>query len=148
MKVIILETHPKLGKAGDVIQVSSGYFRNYLKPRNLALEATAKNQKLLEQKKLQLKRAAVKELQDAELLKERLEELTLVAHLKAGENDRLFGSVTSADIAELLKQQNFDIDKKRIELTETLNKLGLYTIHVHLHQDISAKVKILVEKEG
>ncbi len=147
MKVILLDTHPKLGKAGDIIQVNDGYFRNFLKPRKLALEATNKNKKLLEQKKLHLKRAALKELHDAELLKERLEELTLVARLKAGENDRLFGSVTSADIAELLEKQGFEIDKKRIELSETLNKLGLYTVHVHLHQEISAKVKVLVEKE-
>lgn len=147
MKVILLESVPKLGDVGSIVEVSEGYFRNYLKPKKLALEATPKNQRLLEQKRLQLQRLAIKELQSAQLLAKRLEELTLVARLKAGEDDRLFGSVTAADIAELLKAKGVEIDKKRIELNETLNKLGIYTIYVHLHPEVSAKLKVIVEKE-
>ncbi len=147
MKVILLENIPKIGKAGEEHDVSPGYYRNFLKPRNLALEATKKNLKLLEQKKLQMQRAAVREMKDAKMIAERLEDLTLVARLKAGEEDKLFGSVTTGDIAEMLKEKGFDIDKKRIETSETINKLGLYTVHVHLHPDFTARVKVLVEKE-
>lgn len=147
MEVILLENIPKLGKAGTIIQVSEGYFRNYLKPKKIALEATEKNRKLLEQKRLKLQRVALKELQDAELLAQRMENMTLVARLKAGEDDRLFGSVTTADIAELLKKEGIEIDKRRIELAETLNKLGLYTVYVHLHPEVKAKLKLLIEKE-
>ena len=147
MKAILLESVSNLGKAGDIAEVSDGYFRNFLKPRKLALEATDKNKKLLEQRKLQLQKVEVKKIQDAKVLGERMEELTLEARLKAGEDDRLFGSVTSADIADMLQKKGFDVDKKSIELPEQLNKLGLYTISVHLHPEITAKLKILVEKE-
>jgi large subunit ribosomal protein L9 len=147
MKAILLESVSNLGKAGDVADVSSGYFRNFLKPRNLAVEATDKNMKLLEKKRLQMQKVEIKKIQDAKVLTEKIEELTVTARLKAGEEDKLFGSVTSADIAELLKEKGFDVDKKSIELTEQLNKLGLYTVHVHLHPEIVAKLKVLVEKE-
>ena len=148
MKVILLDNIPNVGKAGDEKAVKDGYYRNFLQPRKLALEATPKNRKLLEQKRLQMQRVAVKELQDARMIAERLDTVTLTARLKAGENDRLFGSVTASDIADLLKEKGFDIDKKRIEITETLNKLGLYTVHVHMHSEIMAKIKVLIEKEA
>ncbi len=148
MKVILLESIPTLGDAGTMADVSQGYFRNYLKPRKLALEATDKNKRLLEQRRLHLQKVAIKELQSAKMVAERLEQVTVVARLKAGEEDRLFGSVTAADVADLLKEKGLEVDKKRIELTETLNKLGLYTVHVHLHPEVSAKIKVLVEKEG
>jgi large subunit ribosomal protein L9 len=142
-----METVSNIGKAGEIKEVNPGYFRNYLKPRKLALEATPKNMKLLEQKRLQIQKMEIKELQDAKAIAEKLEELTLVAHLKAGEDDKLFGSVTSSDIADMLKEKGFDIEKKSIELSEHLNKLGLYTVHIHVHADVVAKLKILVEKE-
>ncbi|MCD6384812.1 50S ribosomal protein L9 [Candidatus Sumerlaeota bacterium] len=147
MEVILLENIPKLGKAGTITQVSEGYFRNYLKPKKLALEATEKNKQLLERRRLRLQRVALKELQDAELLAQRIESMTLVARLKAGEDDRLFGSVTAGDISELLKKEGIEIDKKRIEITESLNKLGLYTVYLHLHPEVKAKLKLLIEKE-
>lgn len=147
MRVILLDNIPNVGKAGEEKTVKDGYYRNYLLPRKLALESTPKNRKLLEQKRLQMQRIAVKELQDARMIAERLDTITLTARLKAGEGDRLFGSVTAGDIADMLKEKGFEIDKKRIEITETLNKLGLYTVHVHLHPEIMAKVKVLVEKE-
>lgn len=147
MKVILLETLPNLGSAGEFVEVSEGYFRNYLRPKKLALVGTEKNRRLLEQRRLQLERTALKELQAAQLLAERMEKLTLVAKLKAGEDDRLFGAVTTADIAALLKDKGIEVDKKRIELTETLNRLGIYTVYVNLHPEIRAKVKVLVDKE-
>ena len=147
MKAILLETIPNVGKAGEIREVNVGYFRNYLKPRKLALEATEKNKKLLEQKKLQIQKVEIKKIQDARVLAEKVEELTVTARLKAGEEDKLFGSVTATDIAKLLAAKGFSVDKKSIEIGEHINKLGLYTVHVHLHPEIKAKLKVLVEKE-
>jgi large subunit ribosomal protein L9 len=147
MKVVLFKSLNRLGNRGQIVDVAPGYFRNYLAPRGIAAEATSANLKRLEQQKKQAEKIALRDLADAKSLTERLEAVQLKVSLKAGESDRLFGSVTAADIAEQLKAAGYDIDKKRISLSESIKKLGMYTIHVKLHPEVTAKVKLLVDKE-
>lgn len=147
MKAILFRDVPKLGLAGDEVQVAKGYFRNYLLPRKLAVEATPQNRRLFEQRKERLHRVAARELEDAKRIAEKLDALTLTTRLKAGEDDRLFGSVTTADIASKLKEAGFEVDRKRILLDEAIRTLGLYTIHIKVHPEVIAKIKLLVEKQ-
>ncbi len=147
MKAILSKPVPGLGQTGDVVDVSAGYLRNFLKPRGLAVEATKKNLATVERLREQQSRAAARELRDAESIAARLAELPIRVTLKAGENDRLFGSVTAADIAEKLRRAGFDFDKRKIVLDEPIKRLGLYTVHVKIHPEVEAKVNVLVEKE-
>jgi large subunit ribosomal protein L9 len=147
MKVVLFKSLGRVGNRGQIIDVAPGYFRNYLAPRGIAAEANAANLKRLEQEKHQDEKIALRDLADAKTLAEHLETIPLKVSLKAGENDRLFGSVTAADVAEQLKAVGYDIDKKKISLSESIKKLGMYTVHVKLHPDVTAKIKLLVEKE-
>ena len=147
MKVVLFKSLNRLGNRGQIVDVAPGYFRNYLAPRGIAAEATSANLKRLEQQKKQAEKIALRDIADAKSLTERLEAVQLKVSLKAGESDRLFGSVTAADIAEQLKAAGYDIDKKKISLSESIKKLGMYTIHVKLHPEVTAKVKLLVDKE-
>jgi large subunit ribosomal protein L9 len=146
MKAVLFESVGRVGKRGDIVEVSAGYFRNYLQPRKLAAEATAANLALLEHKRRKEEKVAIKEQEDAAVAAGRLEEVTLRFTLKVGEGDRPFGSVTAADITAKLCDLGYDVDKKRVQLEEPIRKLGLYTVHVRLHSDVTAKVKLLVEK--
>lgn len=146
MKVVLFKSLNRLGNRGQIVDVTPGYFRNYLAPRGIAAEAIPASFKRLEQEKKQAEKIAIRDLSDAKTLAERLETIPLKVSLKAGEDDRLFGSVTAADIAEQLKAAGYDIDKKKISLSESIKKLGMYTVHVKLHSDITAKVKLLVDK--
>jgi len=146
MKILLFKSLNRLGNRGQIVDVAPGYFRNYLAPRGIAAEANPANLKRLEQEKKQAEKIALHDLSDAKTLAERLEDIPLKVSLKAGENDRLFGSVTAADIAEQLKTAGYDIDKKKISISESIKKLGMYTVHVKLHPDVTAKVKLLVDK--
>jgi large subunit ribosomal protein L9 len=146
MKIVLLESVAKMGKRGDIVEVSAGYFRNYLQPRGLAAEATPDNLTSLERRRRKEEKVALKEKDDASVAAGRLEEKTLKFTLKVGEDDRAFGSVTAADIAEKLREIGYDVDKKKVQLEEPIRKLGLYTVHVRLHPDVTAKAKLLVEK--
>lgn len=146
MKILLFKSLNRLGNRGQIVDVAPGYFRNYLAPRGIAAEAIPANFKRLEQEKKQAEKIAIRDLGDAKTLAERLEDIPLKVSLKAGENDRLFGSVTAADIAEQLKTAGYDIDKKKISISESIKKLGMYTVHVKLHSDITARVKLLVDK--
>jgi large subunit ribosomal protein L9 len=147
MKVILKEDVKKLGNMGQIVTVADGYARNYLVPKGLAVEASTKNMKSLEhaQKVIQEKAKKVKE--SMEEFAERLSKVTLVMKAKAGEEGKLFGSVTSMDIAEKLKNEGIDIDKKKILLEEPIKRLGNYTVGIHLHADINSRINLQVVEE-
>ena len=147
MKVILKEDVKKLGNMGQIVTVADGFARNYLVPKGLAVEASSKNMKSLEhaQRVIQEKAKKVKgSLQD---FADRLSKVTLIMKAKAGEEGKLFGSVTSMDIAEQLKSEGIEIDKKKISLEEPIKRLGTYSVDIHLHSDIDAKINLQVIEE-
>jgi large subunit ribosomal protein L9 len=148
MEVILKEDVPQLGHRGDVVKVAEGYGRNYLLPRKLAIEATQGNKAVIEQMRASAVRRTAVEKADAEALSRQLEGAALTFHRKAGEKDHLFGSVTSADIAEGLSQKGFTIDRRKIQLHEPLKNLGQFEVPVRLHRDVTSRVKVTIEKEG
>jgi len=148
MKIILKEDLESLGKCGEVIQVKDGYARNYLFPKNLAIPATKGNLCSIEEITRQKKFRDEKKKKGEEKLKSDLEKISITAEVKVGEEDRVFGSVTSQDIALLLKEQGFEIDKRRIDLEEPIRALGVYTVPVKIHGDIVANLKIWVVKKG
>jgi large subunit ribosomal protein L9 len=144
MKVIFLKDVKGQGKKGETKNVSDGYARNYLFPKKLAEEATSGNLNALEAKKRKARKQAEKERREAEQLKEKIEKLTVEIATKAGEGGRLFGSVTSKQIAEGLKKQDVKVDKKKIELDEPIRALGYTNVPVKVHPDVTATVKVHV----
>jgi large subunit ribosomal protein L9 len=147
MKVILKEDVKKLGNMGEIVTVADGYARNYLVPKGLAVEASSKNMKSLEhaQKVIQEKAKKVKEsLQE---FAARLSKVTLIMKAKAGEEGKLFGSVTSMDIAEQLKNEGIEIDKKKMILEEPIKRLGNFTVGIHLHADINSQITLQVVEE-
>ena len=148
MEVILKEDVPKLGHRGDVVRVAEGYGRNYLLPRKLAIEATRGNKAVIEQMKQAAVRRSAVEKSDAEALSKQLEGVSLTFQRKAGEKDHLFGSVTSADIAEGLEHKGFNIDRRKIQLHDPLKNLGEFDVPVRLHRDVTSRVKVVIEKES
>ncbi|MBN1868774.1 50S ribosomal protein L9 [Candidatus Sumerlaeota bacterium] len=148
MDVILFENVRNVGTRGSTVSVASGYFRNYLSPRGLAVEATEENKRRLEDKVKNLERLAEEERKEARGTAEKMEDLVLTFHLKAGEEDKLFGSVTNANIAAQLAERGFEVDRHRIAIPEPIKRLGMYTVEVRVHHDVLAKVKVLVEKEA
>ena len=146
MKVILFKDVPRLGKVGDVVNVAAGHFRNYLAPKKLAAEAIPQNMEILKHRKKAMEKVAVREKNDAEKLAEAFTDLTIKMQLKAGENDRLFGSVTSADLVEKLKEAGYEVDRKKIHLPEPIKSLGEFPIEVKIHPEVTAKVLVIVEK--
>jgi len=147
MKIILTENVPDLGNAGELMDVKNGYFRNYLQPRNLAIEANPKNVKMFEHQKRLLDSKVARSFSDAQKFSEKLETVSLTLSKKAGKEDKLFGSVTDMDIEEALKEQGFEINRKQIVLEEPIKMLGVYQIPIKLHKDVEAKVKVWVIKE-
>lgn len=147
MKVILKEDVKNLGAAGSIVNVADGYARNFLIPRNLAVEASNRNIKALEQERKKIEDAARKAKESAQELSNRLSSLTVQIMAKAGEEGKLFGSVTNADISEALKREGFDVDRKRIMLEEPIKRLGTYTVNVKVYQDIIVPVNINVVAE-
>lgn len=147
MKVILLEDVEKVGRQGQVMSVAPGYFRNCLRPRKWAIEDTPSNHKRLEQwrKGVGIKQAS--ERKQAEELAARLSSKPLVFALRAGEKDRLFGSVTAADIAARLAEAGFEIDRKKIVIEDAIKKVGTFTVKVRVHAEVTASLKIEVHKE-
>lgn len=146
MKVILLEEMPSLGKVGDAIKVADGYGRNYLIPQKKAIEATSKNIKVWEHQKNLLKDKIGKVKKETEKLAEKIEGLSCTISKQTGEEDKLFGSVTSMDIEESLKGEGIEIDRKKILLDEPIKKLGVYTVPIKLHPEVIANVKVWVVK--
>ncbi|HZD95857.1 MAG TPA: 50S ribosomal protein L9 [Candidatus Sulfotelmatobacter sp.] len=148
MEVILKEDVPKLGHRGEVVKVAEGYGRNYLLPKKLAIEATAANRVVIEQMKHSAIRKSAVEKADAESLAKQLDGTALSFQRKAGEKDHLFGSVTSADIAEALERKGFNIDRRKIQLHEALKSLGDFDVPIRLHRDVISQVKVTVQKEA
>lgn len=145
MKVILKQDVKKLGKKGDVVEVAEGYARNYLLPRGLAVEASAGNLKTLEKQKEAEQRRREVEKAEALRIAEKLKEITVVVHGKAGENGRLFGSVTAKDVAEALARDfGIKIDRRKMQLEEPIKAVGVYYIPVRLHAEVEATVKVHV----
>ena len=147
MKIILMENVPKVGKAGEVLEVKDGFGRNYLIPKKLAIAATKKDLDQLEhhRKIIQVKEA--RRMKDAKAFKEQIEGLSITIPCKVGESDKLFGSVTTMDIAQALRDKEVEIDKRWIKLEEPLKVLGVYTVPVHLEKDIEASLKVWLVKE-
>lgn len=145
MKVILKQDVKKLGKKGDVVEVAEGYARNYLLPRGLAVEASAGNLKTLQKQKEAEQRRREEEKAEALRIAEKLKEITVVVHGKAGENGRLFGSVTAKDVAETLARDfGIKIDRRKMQLEEPIKAVGVYYIPVRLHAEVEATVKVHV----
>jgi large subunit ribosomal protein L9 len=147
MKVILKDDVKNLGDMGQIVDVSDGYARNYLVPRGLAAEANIKNIKSLEHQRKIIQEKARKIKLSAQGLSDKISQLKLTIKAKAGEEGKLFGSVTSMDIAEQLKNEGFDIDKKKISLDEPIKRLGSYPVSVKIHPEISAQLNIEVVEE-
>lgn len=148
MEIILKEDVPKLGNRGDVIKVAEGYGRNFLLPRKLAIEANAGNKAVVEQMKAASVRRSAKEKSEAEALAKQFEGLEVSFTRKSGENDQLFGSVTSGDIAEALEKKSFHIDRRKIQVHEPLKTIGEFTVPVRLHKDVTAHLKVVIGKEA
>ncbi len=147
MKVILKDSIPKVGNKGQVVDVSAGYARNFLLPQNLALEATAHNMVRFEEiKKVEAKHLA-KHRGEAKVIADKIEKISCTLKVKAGEADKLFGSVTSQDIQDVLRKEGLEIDKKLIEIEKPIKELGLYHVPIRLTSDIMPKLKVLVVKE-
>lgn len=148
MRIILTQDMHDLGLEGDILEVANGYARNYLLPQGLALEATPQNLKLLEsrRKKIEAKRLRAKE--EAERLKEKMEGLQLSFIQKAGEEGKLYGSVTAMDIAEELERQGVVIDRRKIVLERPIKEVGEYTVAVKVYPEVVANIMVKVEAEG
>lgn len=145
MKVILLEDVKNIGKKGAIINAKDGYARNFLFPKNLAIEATPANLKKLENAKKQQEEKEQEIYEEAKKLEEELIKITIVIKSKAGENGKLFGSITTKEIAEYLEtEKNVSIDKRKFELDEPIKALGEYTVKVRLHTKVTAKMNVIV----
>jgi large subunit ribosomal protein L9 len=147
-KVLLREDVDDLGARGEIVRVRAGYARNYLLPRNLAVEATAGNVKGIESERAALLKKEAKERASAEAQSETMGSLNLEFKRKAGEQGALYGSVTSMDIAEALRERGYEIERHRIHLREPLKRLGEYTVPVRLHREVTIDLKVRVASEG
>jgi len=148
MDVILREDIVNLGSRGEVVHVAAGYARNFLLPKRLAVAATESNKKIVEQERQSHLRKEAKQKNEAEDLGKMLHGVTVIISQKAGENDQLFGSVTSKDVAEALEKQHFTIDRRKIQLDEPIKSLGEHKLPVRLHKDVSVEITVNVVREG
>lgn len=148
MKVILKQDVENLGRKGDIVHVSTGFGRNYLIPRKMALEVTSSNLKMIEIERQALKKKLEKERLSYQEQARRLSEVGLTFFRKAGEKDMIFGSVSASDIKAALAEHGFDIDKKKILLEEPIKRLGNYTIAIRFSPDEKVELKIEVRKEA
>lgn len=147
MKVILKESVKNLGRMGDTVTVKPGYARNFLYPKGLAVEATDANLKLAQSLKKQLALREIKQKEEAKQAAERLSALTITIKAKAGEEGKLFGSVTTMDIEGALKAEGVEVDRKRIVLEEPIKKLGTYTVQIKIHPEVTASITVNVVPE-
>jgi large subunit ribosomal protein L9 len=148
LEVILREDVDKLGRRGDVVKVAEGYGRNFLLPRGLAMAVTAANQATIERERKAHEARVAKEKAEWESVAARINSIRFVAPRKVGENDVLYGSVTSGDIAEFLKNKGVEIDKRKVQLDEPIKHLGDHEVKIKLHPEVVATMKVLVSKEG
>ena len=147
MKVILRKEHDKLGQVGSVVDVADGYARNFLIPKGIAFPASAGSMRALEEEKKQASRRQTKELKGSEKLAAEIEKLSITLQMKVGEDEKLFGAVTSQMVADALKEKGFEVDKRIIDLEEPIKALGIYTVGVKLPQNVVGKVKVWVVRE-
>src|SRR5215471_18625635 len=147
MEVILREHVDNLGQRGEIVKVADGYARNYLLPRKLALVATEGNKKQIERERAKFDAKEAEEKKVAEAVAARMANVEIEITRKVGETEALYGSVTSADIAEALTAKGFDIDRRKLQLQEPIKRLGAFEVPVKLHRDVTAQVKVKVVGE-
>jgi large subunit ribosomal protein L9 len=147
MKVVLKDDIKNVGEMGQIVDVADGFARNYLVPRGLAVEANTKNLKALEHEKKIIQEKAKKIKNSADTLSDKISTMTLMIKAKAGDEGKLFGAVTSMDIAELLKNEGIEMDKKKIFLDEPIKRLGSYSVNIKIHPEISTHLNIQVVEE-
>jgi large subunit ribosomal protein L9 len=147
MKIILKQDFERLGKFGEIVDVKDGYARNFLIPRQIAVHASDRNMRMLEQDRKRVEAKQMKDKRAAEELAKSIEPVSLTVTVAVGEEDKVFGAVTSQDLAELLKAKGFEIDRRKIVLDEPLKALGVYEVPIKLHTDVEAKIKVWVVKE-
>ena len=146
MKVILLEDVKSLGKKGEIVNVNDGYARNFILPKKLGLEATSKNLNDLKLQKQNDEKVAQEKLDAAKALAEKIKEKSITVKIQAGVEGKVFGSISSKEIAtEAKKQLNMDIDKKKIVIPDAIKSLGTYNVNIKLHKDVTAKLTVKVE---
>lgn len=148
MQIILQEDVEKLGNRGQLVEVAEGYARNFLLPRKLALEATSGNLKRLEKMRAAFAKKEATEKEAASTLAGLLANVSVELVRKAGENDQLFGSVTSADIAEALAAKGYNVDKRKIALADPIKLVGEFDVPVKLHREVGTTVKVVVRKDA
>ncbi len=148
MKVILRDDVPDVGRAGETVEVKSGFGRNYLIPRNLAIPATKANLKAIDEVRKQKELREKKRRREAEKIKEKIEKLSLSIEVRVGEEEKLYGSVTNADIAELLEKEGIIVDKRAIELESPIKVLGVYTVPVRIDKEVTAQLRLWVIKKS
>jgi large subunit ribosomal protein L9 len=148
MEVILREHVDNLGRRGDVVKVAAGYARNFLLPRKLAMLVTAGNRKHIERERFKFEARELEEQKVAEAVAERMANLEIVIARKVGETDALYGSVTSADIADALAARGFAIERRKLQLHEPIKRIGDVDVPVKLHREVTATVKVKVVAEG
>jgi large subunit ribosomal protein L9 len=147
MEVILRNAVDKLGHPGDIVSVSPGYARNFLLPRGLAYEATAGNRKRIASEKSRLEALENERIEAAKAIADKLAEVSVTFAARVGEEGKLFGSVTTADIAHQLEAQGFKIEKRQIELNEPIKTLGMYQVGIRLHADVHPEIKVWIIKQ-
>jgi len=147
MKVILIEDVNKLGSMGDIVQVKEGYARNFLFTRNLAKPVTQSNLKIIGDIKKRKESSLLKEKKAAEELREKLSYVSCTIPVEAGDDDRLFGSITAQDVARAFEEEGISIDKRKIVLDQSIKKLGVYHVSVKLHPEVNGEVKVWVVKK-
>lgn len=148
MEVILRQTVENIGNPGDIVKVSNGYARNYLLPHGLAYQATPGNRKRIAAEKARLEAAENERRQSARTLADRLEQVSLTFSARVGEEEKLFGSVTAADIVQQLHAQGFpEIEKRQVDLHEPIKALGVYKVPIRLHADVKPEIKVWVIKQ-
>ncbi len=148
MEVILKKSVEGLGVPGDVLKVADGYARNYLLPMQLAVHATERNRRFLEHQKRVIDHQESKDKERAREIAAQITGVTCTLKRRAGENDRLFGSVTSMDVAEALRAEGFELERRFLELTEPIRELGVFMVPVKLHTDVVVELRIVVEREA
>ena len=147
MLLILLENVPSLGKAGDQVKVSDGYGRNYLIPKKKAVLATEKSLKVIEHQKRQVQQRMEKAKKDAEKMAQQIAKFSCTFTKTIGESGKLFGSITSMDIESYLKENGMEVDRKKISLEEPIKNLGMFTVPIKLHPEVTAHLKVWVVQE-
>ncbi|HEX2091599.1 MAG TPA: 50S ribosomal protein L9 [Longimicrobiaceae bacterium] len=147
MQVILRERLENLGNAGEIVDVKPGYARNYLIPQGLAYEATTANVRQIERERAQHEQAEAATLVAARERAAKLEGVSLTFHARAGQEGKLFGSITSSDIADRLAEQGFEVDRRAVELDEPIKALGVFTVPIRLHSQVHPEIKVWVIQE-